>query len=174
MRFSIDGITEETYQKNRPGGSFRQVYRNMQTAVNKARGTQLKLTWQFIAMRNNEHEIERAKDTARDLGIEFYIKTFAQTVPEMVPVNPAYRRRLLKKPCTDIYRILYVFYNGDVVICCYDIEGKYAVGNIKNNTLLQIWNSKIYRQLRDRVDRALSYPEKEPLICKSCLKWGDR
>lgn len=38
--------------------------------------------------------------------------------------------------------------NGDVVLCCYDIMGQSVMGNIHQNTLLEIWHSQAYRDLR--------------------------
>lgn len=168
MRFSIDGITEETYQQNRRGGAFGKAYQNLQITARKAKGTQLKLTWQFIVMRNNEHEVKEAQKMAEGLGIEFFAKTFAVTNPGLAPANPVYRRRLQIKPCIDIYRNIFVFWDGRVVPCCYDLAGKYVVGDLTDNTISEIWDSAEYRLLRKRISSAAD----EPSICRSCLKWG--
>lgn len=33
-----------------------------------------------------------------------------------------------------------IMYNGDVVVCCYDYDGKYVVGNVFENFFMEIWN----------------------------------
>ena len=126
---SVDGATQETYELNRVGGEFSKVYRNMEMMVKRAKkhNSNIDLMWQFIALRNNEHEIETARRMAQAIDINFFVKTFAESVPELVPRNPELRRELLLKPCTDIYRATFVFYTGEVVVCCYDLEGKYVV-----------------------------------------------
>src|SRR6185503_16502798 len=102
LRFSVDGVSEEVYQKNRVGGQFHRVEKNMRMMVNKARARRapIKLEWQIIAMRNNEHEIETARAMAADMGIDFFVKTFAVTTPDAVPLDARYQRRLHLKPCS--------------------------------------------------------------------------
>ena len=174
LRFSVDGVSEEVYQKNRVGGQFHRVHRNMQMMVGKARDRRapIKLEWQMIAMRNNEHEIESARAMAAELGIDFFVKTFAVTMPDAVPLDPRYQRRLHLKPCSDIYRAIFVYYNGDVVPCCYDLDSKAVMGNLANATLTEIWDGPTYTEFRRRIDNAGRCPEEEPELCKSCLKWG--
>lgn len=173
MRFSVDGASEETYKQNRVGGKFNTVLQNMKLMAERARGSGTRVEWQFIVMRNNEHELHKARQMAKEIGIPFIAKTFAEAVPELVPHNPKYRRNLQPKPCTDIYRCICVFWNGDMVPCCYDLEGKEIMGNVGKETLGQIWTSPKYIAFRRRVDNARrDDPEGEPELCKGCLKWG--
>lgn len=174
IRFSVDGATPDTYAVNRVGGDFNTVLTNMRRTVELARagGRPVRILWQFIAMRNNEHEIEAARELAREIGIEFVVKGFAASVPELVPVAPALRRRLILKPCRDIWRALFMYWNGDVVVCCYDQNGENVIGNAGRTTLAEIWSSRAARRLRKRIARAVSDPSQEPAMCRRCLKWG--
>jgi radical SAM protein with 4Fe4S-binding SPASM domain len=155
------------------GGRFEKVYQNMVEMVRIAREekSKIELMWQFIALSNNEHEIEDARKMAKQIGIPIYIKTFAESIPGLSPKNPEYRRGLQDKPCTDIYRAVYVYWNGDVVPCCYDVDGKEIMGNIAENTLEAIWNSEKYISFRKQVDEAVSHPEKESYLCWNCQRW---
>ena len=172
IRFSVDGATQDTYGVNRVGGRFDRVYENMREVAAAARGTSTRVEWQFIALRNNEHEVPTAERMARDIGINFLIKAYRVTDPKLAPENPKYHYPLLQKPCTDIYTQLVVAWNGDVVPCCYDIEGEEVMGNINDESLTSIWNSPKYRDFRRRVDDYRIHPENEPEICKNCLRWG--
>ena len=172
MRFSVDGVSKETYEQNRVGGDYEKVFNNMKMMAEHARGSRTRVEWQFIVMRNNEHELQRAQEIARGIGIPFIAKTFAESVPDLMPADPKYRRNLKPKPCTDICHSVAVFWNGDVVPCCYDLIGKETMGNIGEQTLTQIWNSERYVNFRSRVDNAANDPDGEPELCKTCLKWG--
>ena len=174
LRFSVDGVSEEVYQKNRVGGQFHRVYKNMKMIAEKARASKspILLEWQMIGMRNNEHEIDRAREMAREIGLNFFVKTFAVTNADSVPRNPKYQRKLHIKPCADIYRAIFVYWDGDVVPCCYDLDGKAIVGNLTRETLTEVWESPAYVDLRRRIDNAYLKPDEEPELCKSCLKWG--
>lgn len=175
LRFSVDGASQDVYQLNRVGGDFSRVLTNMALMVTQARKHQsnIQLMWQFIALRNNEHQIEEAKQKARAIGIPFFVKTFAETDPELKTRNPKLQRKLKPKPCTDIHEAIFVYYNGDVVACCYDLDEQNVVGNLSTQTLTEVWNSQEYRSLRKRIDEAAINPADEPEMCKNCLKWGN-
>ena len=172
VRFSVDGASDSVYQQNRPGGSFPKVYDNMHTMSKAAQGSRTKVVWQFIAMKNNEHEIEVARELAKKLNVEFFVKSYAETDTTLAPLNPILRRKLKLKPCTDIYRQFCVYWDGRVVSCCYDIEGMHILGDLKRQSLKEIWTSKKLKNFHARITGVLSNPELEPEICRSCLKWG--
>ena len=173
LRFSVDGATQKTYELNRVGGEFDKVYRNMEMMVKRKKkwNSDIDLMWQFIALRNNEHEIETVRKMAQAIDIPIFVKTFAESVPELVPKNPELRRKLNIKPCTDIYRNTFVFYTGEVVVCCYDLKGEYVVGDLRRQTLEEVWTSEKYQYIRYRINNAERNPDAEPEICKNCLKW---
>ncbi len=171
IRFSVDGASEETYQKNRVGGKFVTVLENMKKVVAAHKNKKTRIEWQFLALKNNEHEIEKARQMAKEIGVYFFVKGFRQTDLEMVPDNPKYRAQFHKKPCTDVYHQLGIYWNGDVVPCCYDVDAKEVMGNLMRRDLVSIWNSGKYKDFRKRVDKFKSDPLAEPSICKNCLRW---
>jgi len=174
IMFSIDGATEETYQLNRVGGNFDKAYENMRdlALLSRQNGSKMRISWQFIAMRNNEHEISMAEELAKKADVKFVVKSFAETDENRAPVDPKIRRKLMSKPCIDIYRSNFIYWDGSVVPCCYDLEGAEVMGNIKKNTLKEIWDCEKYRKFRQRVDEALIHPENEPELCRDCLKYA--
>jgi len=174
VRFSVDGASEETYQVNRVGGRFSQVFANMRDMSRIAREekSSVKIIWQFIALRNNEKEIPLARKMAGDIGVEFLVKPFAESIPALAASGTKYKREIKRKPCTDIYEMLCVCWNGDVVPCCYDVSAREIMGNIRDNTLREIWESAKYADFRARVKRARINPAAEPLLCKGCLRWS--
>ena len=171
IRFSVDGASQETYGKNRVGGVFDKVYENMRKVVLAHRDRRTRIEWQFLVLRNNEHEVEKARQMAKEIGIHFFTKGFRETDPMLKPLNEKYHAKFLKKPCKDIYHQIGIYWNGDVVPCCYDVDGKEIMGNLKESSLKEIWSNDRYVEFRKRVDEALINPEREPLICKSCLRW---
>jgi radical SAM protein with 4Fe4S-binding SPASM domain len=171
IRFSVDGASESTYQKNRVGGKFSVVYENMRNVALAHRGLSTRIEWQYLPLKNNEHEVELAREMASEIGVHFFTKGFRETDPELAPSDPKYRSSFNPKPCTDIYKQLGIYWNGDVVPCCYDVDGKAVMGNVVTQRLDDIWNSPKYRKFRQCVDEAPKRPESEPDICLSCLRW---
>ena len=171
IRFSVDGASEESYQRNRVGGRFCRVYENMEKVALACKGKGTRIEWQFLALRNNEHEIETAREMAEEIGVHFFVKGFRETDDSLAPVDARYRARFQKKPCTDIYLQLGIYWNGDVVPCCYDVDGKEIMGNIADASFQEIWESEKYCRFRKNVADVLTCPECEPVLCKTCLKW---
>ena len=171
IRFSVDGASEETYQQNRVGGKFEKVFSNMKKVADAHRGKKTRIEWQFLALRNNEHEIEKAKELAAELGVHLFVKGYRVTDPDLAPVNDQYRSRLMKKPCTDIYHQLGIYWNGDIVPCCYDVDGREIMGNVHRAGLSEIWNGEKYRLFRKCAKMCRRSPDAEPEICKNCLRW---
>lgn len=171
IRFSVDGASEETYQKNRVGGTFAKVHENMVKMVKAHSGKRTRVEWQFLALRNNEHEIETARKMGESMGINFFVKKFRVTDPDMAPLDSQYHSVLQKKPCSDIYETMGIYWNGDVVPCCYDVDGAEVMGSISVMPLLQIWNNTKYREFRRRVEAYRDDPSLDPELCRGCLRW---
>ena len=143
----------------------------MKRVVSGHRDKKTRIEWQFLALRNNEHEIEKARKLAQDIGIHFFVKGFRETDPALKPENAKYHAKFFKKPCKDIYHQIGIYWNADVVPCCYDVDGKEIMGNLLKNSLQEIWDNEQYRDFRRRVDDAVISPRNEPCICKTCLRW---
>ncbi len=171
IRFSVDGASEETYQQNRVGGTFNKVYENLKKVADAHRGKKTRIEWQFLALRNNEHEIDNAKSMANKIGVHLFVKGFRVTDPALAPEGDQYKCKHFPKPCTDIYHQIGIYWNGDVVPCCYDVDGKKLMGNLHKNNLTEIWGNAQYRSFRNAVDNFKKSPDDEPLICRNCLRW---
>jgi mannose-6-phosphate isomerase-like protein (cupin superfamily) len=74
---AIDGATDETYRLYRTNGSLPVVLANIRRLNELKRlhgSTRPRLQWQFIVFGHNEHEIEKARAMAAELGMEFALK----------------------------------------------------------------------------------------------------
>ena len=74
ITIAMDGISQETYEKHRVGGEFELVMANMKRLANlkkKLGASKPNITWQFIVFSFNEHEIYKAKNLAKQLGVNF-------------------------------------------------------------------------------------------------------
>ena len=61
----------------------------------------IRILWQFIALRINKYEFQVAEELAKNIGMRFF-KTFAETDESLAPSNRQLRRRHLTKPCIDV------------------------------------------------------------------------
>ena len=65
---------------------------------------------------------------------------------------------------------LHVLYNLDIVACCMDYSCKYIWGNLKDQSLKEIWYGE---KRKDFVDKATGLkPSDSDFICKRCMSVG--
>lgn len=72
---------------------------------------------------------------------------------------------LRKRICTQVFNRMIVYWNGDVTMCCHDVDGDYVVGNLVNQSIRDVWNCKKMLHLRE-----LSKERRfeEIFLCKRC------
>lgn len=169
LTLAIDSLDKNTYEKLREGANFENVKNNiddcLQIALDKKTKTHIQL--QVIVMQDNVHEIPLFKKAytpimkrVGELLIKSY-STFAGAVPDKSPVKTESHR----DRCSKLRNSTAILWNGDVVICCRDFDGKTVVGNINKQSLKHILNSdkyNVYRKAKAKKDfKTLDF-------CKDC------
>ena len=94
IRISVDGVTEETYQRYRVGGSLQTVLTNIKkiNEFKKKYQSELpELVLQFIIFGHNEHELEKVFVLGRMLNMKIFIKL--NRCPEQLAVKDRQRIR---------------------------------------------------------------------------------
>src|SRR6185295_10346405 len=70
---SLDGTSQESYGEYRIRGHFDNVLHNMSELIRRRNARGLKhptIEWQFIVMRQNEHQIAEAEVLAKKIGVD--------------------------------------------------------------------------------------------------------
>lgn len=62
---------------------------------------------------------------------------------------------------------MHICSNGDVILCCMDFYRTIKLGNIKNESLYDVWNSKAYEQVRKTITKSTD----KDFLCNKC-EWG--
>jgi len=183
---SFDGATKEVYEKYRQGGTFKKVTENIKK-ISEKKGRKTEIVIQFIVMRHNEDQVDMIKKLAGDLGVDtLWLKSASLNIgcsdllqtdiiknaKDFLPENLEYSRYYFKdgklinkdKPlsCPWIFRTV-VLWNGDVTVCCVDLDGYAVLGNVfKDGGLKKILTSKKYNDARKKILK------NELKICKNC------
>ena len=55
-----------------------------------------------------------------------------------------------RKPCLKLLTDMVIYWNGDVAICNHDWQRPQFIGNAKQNSLQDIWNSDFYHKIREK------------------------
>ena len=170
ITFSIDGITQKSYSYYRKGGDLKKVLSNLSYLVNlkeKYNLFNLKIIWQFLIMKTNEHEILQIKDFAKSFGVDVLrLKSIGVNKKhfrynDFIPINKEYWREKKEIINPEVCKFIdpgmpTIFWNGDVVPCCHDYSKKYFMGNIFKENLLDIWDSKKYKKFRNNYRKGIN------------------
>lgn len=183
---SIDGTTQEIYEEYRVGGSLQKVLdgTTMLVEAKKQSGAKLpKVVFQFLVTAKNEHQIEKAKELAKNMEVNSIVFKTVQIYDfkngsPLIPKNDKYSRykkqtdgtfaikSKLKNRCWRMWGQPVVTSAGDVVPCCFDKDAKYKMGNLENSSFKEIWKSKDYQLFRKKV-----FCDRQSIdICKNCTE----
>lgn len=181
---SIDGITPEVYREYRIGGDFERVIANIKLLVEKRKEKKRKtphLEWQFLVMKQNEHQVEKAKKFARELGIDSIAfgkinipreEICTEVLERWLPKNIKYINKrfsgkpenLLKK-CWWLWRAVIIQWDGMVFPCTYhNKKENFAAFKKPFN---QIWNNPNYVSSRSLFSNKISKSTIRT-ICHTC------
>jgi radical SAM protein with 4Fe4S-binding SPASM domain len=74
---------------------------------------------------------------------------------------------MTKEPCYELFRKINVLYNGEVNFCsCRDLNADLKIGNIKDDSLLDIWHSRELSSIRNNW-----FMGNVPDICFECQRY---
>ena len=175
---SLDGASEETYNKYRKEGSFKQVINsikeiNKQKLIQKRKFPKIKL--QFIIMKHNQHEINKIINIAKEIGVnKLFFKSVGvmdkevkEDINKFLPTDKKFIRESFEKienKCDYLWEEITINVDGSVVPCCRDSNNKFVFGNIFKENLDSIWNNSKYKNFRGQI---LKNKKKIPL-CQFC------
>ena len=74
-------------------------------------------------------------------------------------------------PCTQLWKWMVVYWDGSVVLCCADMFSQTVVGDLKKNSITEVWNGPKMKNYRDQMVRRKRF---DVPICQDCdihLSW---
>lgn len=167
---SLDGATQDTYNKYRINGNLQTVIDNVRKIVaakKKLKSSTPRIVWQFIVMKHNEHEVDEIKRLSSALEVDTLSLKTAQIyskedINTYLPTNPKYRRYKVegdnfelkygvKNKCRRLWTQPVVNWDGEVAVCCFDKDNDFKIGNIKNKDLKELWKNKAFMKMRKTI-----------------------
>ncbi|MFH1575612.1 MAG: radical SAM protein [Candidatus Nealsonbacteria bacterium] len=186
---ALDGASQETLSQYRVGANFETIINGIRTIVQEKKKLGSRLPFielQFIIMRHNEHEVEKIKRIAKEIGVDkLTLKTTTleienskeelEKMKQFLPVNEKYRRyaksekelkvkKTVKDNCLRLWLSSVINWNGDVAPCCYDAEGVFTFGNAFEKSFKEIWVNDKYMKFRE----AILKNKKSVKMCSNC------
>jgi MoaA/NifB/PqqE/SkfB family radical SAM enzyme/predicted SAM-dependent methyltransferase len=193
---SIDGYSQEVYEKYRVGGNVKHALNSLHklASVNAKYGNKVQINPQFIVFEHNEHEVKSFEKYCLSIGLKPLFKSpyIRNNNSEFsFSSNLNYCRKMyddeasLKTAMADCINAKEVFtinLDGSVIVCCHDYDKATNFGNIFEEDLATIWNKSDYRIYRWNIidghapnfcmDNCMTYPKavEEPKVQQSEVK----
>lgn len=182
---SMDGLTDESYNAYRVGGSLDKCKAALRyLKESKSRRLEISrypiIELQCLRLRTNEHEWREFKRVYQSLGADKLTFKTAQLYDyeNGHPLMPSenryrryeqgadgrYRRKRLRHGCRRVWSGVVVTTEGEVLPCCYDKAHAYAYGNIMSTPL-----GELFRNAKATAFRRAALHE-QPEICRECWK----
>ena len=164
--FSVDSYEKDEYERIRVLGKFDEVITN----IKKFKKINDKHPNSKCATRISGVKIDKKQN------IEEFTKFWRNYVDHVVMVEMSERwdtyhnpkEKAGKNPCDFLWGEMYVWYDGKCNPCDVDYKSELLVGNIKENSIKEIWNGESYKKLRDL---HLTEKRNECFPCDHCSNW---
>ena len=161
--FSADAADEKLYSELRVNGNLKKVLKNIEKFQNI-----------------KEKKYSKNSIITRVSGVKFNDK---QNFDEMInlwsglvdqvafvdynPWENSYEKTSndIKEPCSDLWRRMFIWWDGKINPCDVDYKSLLSVGNIKENNISNLWLSEEYNRYREE---HLNFNRKKIKPCNSC------
>ena len=162
--FSIDAANKDMYEKIRVNANFEKIIKNLEMfheIKNKNyKDSKLKIRISGVLI-NDKQNLKEIKNFYSGLADEFAFVNYN-------PWESAYENDIndIEEPCSDLWRRMFVWWDGKVNPCDYDYKSTLSVWNAKSMSIKDIWNSEIYNDLRNK---HLTKNRKKIEPCARCI-----
>lgn len=182
---SLDANSEQSYAHMRRGGDFGRTVDNVRRffAEKAAHKSPIRVVVQMIVSAHNQHEIAAFARTWDGQVVLKVARDWAGQVPLTALLRPAASREPAlsaeplaapglptgltppQAPCRMLWTELTVFWDGRVVPCANVYEPENLLGDLRTQTLDEVWNGPPLQALRRAhlEDRVAQIP-----VCRSC------
>jgi MoaA/NifB/PqqE/SkfB family radical SAM enzyme len=169
---SLDGASQETYEKYRVKGKLDLVLENVDKVIRakeKLGSETPRMIWEFHVFDHNVHETEQARAMAEARGMDIDISKGWVTGPEW---DPDGQYKFFKAPWVDACEFLWqraiVNVDAGVSPCCGTFYKEDDYGSMESSSFMKIWNNEAFRLSRRMFKSAEADGVGRELICYDC------
>lgn len=163
LRISFDGYTKETFENIRRKLSFEKVVNNIKLLLEtkkRMKSNTPKIGLTFVETPLNRPEKQLFLDEWKGVVDKTIITKFHNWGGKVAKEK---EKKLI--PCPRIWTTITVLWNGDVALCCLDFDGKVILGNVREQSIFDIFHSDRIKAIRGY---HLKWQYEKIPICKDC------
>lgn len=145
---SVEGADQETYERIRSGLSFEEVRENFLHFLRLRRqfGKQKpRLSVSMVVVDENRSSKKEFAEQWKEAD-EVRFSVFFNWAGKLNSQSAMPDHRL--NFCERMYHYVTILVDGRVALCCFDSDGEYIVGDVRTQTISQIWHSREFNEIR--------------------------
>ena len=148
MVFSADAADSDLYKKLRVNGSLEKTIANIKKfkEIHNKHNANNKIITRVSGVKfSKEQNFEEMKKLWGDLVDQVAFVDYN-------PWENSYEKKPndLSTPCSDLWRRMFIWWDGKINPCDVDYKSKLSVGNVMNKKIDNLWNSDFYNNLRKK------------------------
>jgi radical SAM protein with 4Fe4S-binding SPASM domain len=145
--FSVDNIDKKAYESMRINGDFDRVVKNIKKfhSIKEKYYSDSKIITRISGVNmNKSQDIKKMKDFWGSLVDQIVLVYYC-------PWENIYKleKNKIVKSCKELWRRIFVWHNGDINPCENDFLSLLHMGNVKNDSIRDVWRSSSYEKLRN-------------------------
>ena len=169
LRMSMFGFTEKTHKLIMPGLKWTTVKQNLDYLV-KNEAFRKSIDQISIVMIDHQlvsvEDVEIAQGYCKEHSLLFNFWGFLDRAGNVELYSNGINRSVIagceqRRPLERMH----ITFTGDVILCCQDWRWHNIIGNVKQQSLIEIWNSDTYQSYRTNIYTANG---KHPEVCARC------
>ena len=150
---SFNAATEDSFSKVSPGLHYERCKVNIEDLISRAK---FPVRVSMVVVEENIKEVAKFSEM---WGRYSCFATFKNWTGDKYSTH---RQQGTRQPCWSLRQSMSILWDGRVVACCMDYDGKLILGDVNKNTLREIWHeSRWLREMHRQHD--FSTP-----ICATC------
>lgn len=174
ISFSLDTIDADVYKRTRIHSDLNIAMNNVVAFVRKCEGLKKKGVnvpeIQVSSVDVDEYRASQQQfiDFWRQYADRVRIYIEHSSDGKLGSIKALHDENEQRKPCGKVYNDMVIYWDGTVGICNHDWNNKFSLGNVKDNTIKDIWSSDKYVQIRKMHEDGSFIDD---IVCKNCDHW---
>lgn len=175
LTVSFDGADKDTYERMRVGAKFELTLKNVREFLLEKQRRQVRYPYTVMQVILPYDPTAARPETPAGmrelfagLPVDEYDTRWAHGWAGTMMENPVAQPEQYGPnyhPCNWLWKSMAIYWNGEVVSCCADFAGEQVVGNLMEQSLMEVWNGPELVKLR-RLQVEGRYQEAS--LCSGC------
>ncbi|MBU0471710.1 MAG: SPASM domain-containing protein [Nanoarchaeota archaeon] len=141
--FSFNGSTKEEYESSMKNLDFEKTKKRISEFI-KLRGekNKPKIAIHMLKVGFSESSFSNIRNYWNSLGVAVHIFKYENRAGNVADYDITSPSNIKKVPCKRLLTQIYILVNGDVILCCADWKSEVVLGNLKKQTISEVWNGE--------------------------------